>query len=282
MYLARCLEVVGQDVYLWNDPNMSAFDIFDSFKPDVFLSHYQFLTEDQIKYLSRNKNIQCILNVTGVDSPILTNIENAFRENGVNCPFVFTNAHTVLPQPKADKLKVHSILPGVDVFLAHEEIANFKLDVGVIATEPSKEIEEYVSNKDTYHLLKLTVSPERDKNFDIPVNIMSLRSLYSHYKEILFATGMNLVFSQIFYEAIGHADKVTFKLMDEEEELWNKYLLSLFKEEEGDISDVLKGQIFSRHTCVRRAARFCRYLKDSETKSKLEKLDRELMQVRRT
>ena len=32
MYLAKSLELAGQDVYLWQDPNISAFDMFDQFQ----------------------------------------------------------------------------------------------------------------------------------------------------------------------------------------------------------------------------------------------------------
>ena len=35
---------------------MSAFDMFDSFKPDLFISHFQFVNDDCMKYLSQNKH----------------------------------------------------------------------------------------------------------------------------------------------------------------------------------------------------------------------------------
>ena len=273
MYLAKSLELAEQDVYLWQDPNLSTFDVFDQFKPDVFLTHYQFMSDDTIKYLSQNNRIQCVMNITGINDENMEIIEGVVDTNKINCPFVFTNAHNILPLPKAKKIKVNSILPGLDVFLPEEDYPKYKLDLGVIATEINEQIDKYVEDKDTYHLLKLTAQSERDKNFDMPVNIMSLRSLYSRYKEVMFATGMNIIFSQLFYEAITHADRVTFKLQAEEEPVLNEFLTSTFKEEKtDDLGAALKKQVKSRHTCLSRAARFCKFIKNSDAQSKQERL----------
>ena len=277
MYLAKSLELAGQDVYLWQDPNISAFDMFDQFKPDVVLTHYQFLSNDMIKYLSQKRQIQCVLNVTGINNENMGMIDDSFGEKKINCPFVFTNAHNILPTPVAKKIKINSILPGLDIFLPEGDYPEYKLDLGVIATDANEQIDEYVENKDTYHLLKLATAPEKDKNFDMPVNILSLRGMYSRYKEIMFATGMNIIFSQLFYEAIAHSDKVTFKLEKDEEPILDKFLASTFIEEESDnLGAVLKKQIRSRHNCVSRAARFCKFIKNSDAQSKLEKLKGEL------
>ena len=72
---------------------------------------------------------------------------------------------------------------------------------------------------------------------------------------------------------MAHANKVTFKIQEEEQPLLDQFLATTFMEEEtDDLSSALKAQIKSRHTCVGRAARLCKFLKDSETKLKLEKL----------
>jgi K+-sensing histidine kinase KdpD len=84
---------------------------------------------------------------------------------------------------------------------------------------------------------------------------------------------MSIVFSQLFYEAAFHADKVSFKVEDEEQPLFDQFLASVFKEEETEnLSQTLKSQIKSNHTSISRAARLCKFMKDSETKLKLEKM----------
>ena len=117
---------------------------------------------------------------------------------------------------------MESILPGLDVFLPPEVLPEYKLDLGVVALEPNETIDKVVKDKDTYHVMKLTNSNERDKHFDIPVNILNLRSLYSKYKEVTFATPMSIIFSQLFYEATFYADKLSFRL----QKMNSRYLTS--------------------------------------------------------
>ena len=273
MYLARSFEIVGHEVHLWNDPNASVFDTFDQFKPDLFITHFQFINNDCIKYLSQNKDIQLVVNCTGATTDQLKSVAANILENNINCPVLFTNAGAGLKYAKTEKIRMESVLPGLDVFLPPQVLPDYKLDIGVVALEPNETIDKAIKNKDTYHLLKLTTSDERDKNFDMPVNILNLRSLYSKYKEITFATPMSIVFSQLFYEATFYADKVSFKLTEEEQPMFDSFLQQVFKEEQtDDISNALKSQIKSNHTCISRAARLCKFLKDSETKLKLEKI----------
>lgn len=273
MYMAKAFELTGHDVHLWSDSQISTFDIFDSFAPDVFVTHFQFLDPDCIKYLSQNKKIELILNCTGMSADQINMIESTVEENGINCPFVFTNAGHVLPYPRPSKLRMESILPGLDVFLPPQPLPDYNIDLGVIALEPSELLDQQVENRDSYHLMKLTVSGERDKNFDMPVNILSLRGMYDKYDEIMFATPMSIIFSQLFYESVFYSNKVSFKLEEDQQPLFDQFLVSTFKEEETDnISEALKSQIKHKHTCVNRIARLCKFMKDSDTKLKLEKI----------
>ena len=273
MYFCKSFEITGHEAHLWSDASISTFDMFDSFKPDVYLTHFEFLTNDAIKYLSQNKQIQLIVNCTGMTTDKLKILESKVEEGGINCPFLFTNAGAVLPYAKPEKLKMESILPGLDVFLPPQVFPDFKIDLGLVALESSKQIDEYTKGRETHHRLKLTHMSERDKHFDMPVSILSLRGLYDKYNEVMFATPMSIVFSQLFYEAAFHADKVSFKVEDEEQPLFDQFLASVFKEEETDnLSQTLKSQIKSNHTSISRAARLCKFMKDSETKLKLEKM----------
>ena len=58
MYINKCLNECGGQSVLWSDPSVSAFDAFDHSSPDLFITHYKFLTNDVVKYLSQNKKIQ--------------------------------------------------------------------------------------------------------------------------------------------------------------------------------------------------------------------------------
>ena len=63
MYFNQCLTECGVESHLWGDPNVSAFDMFDAINPEIFISHYRFLTNDIIKYIRQNNKIEMILNM---------------------------------------------------------------------------------------------------------------------------------------------------------------------------------------------------------------------------
>ena len=49
MYFNRCLQEGGVDSVLWANGQTSAFDIFDAVRPEIFISHYKFITTDITK-----------------------------------------------------------------------------------------------------------------------------------------------------------------------------------------------------------------------------------------
>ena len=75
MYIERCLLECGQEAQLWANPGLSAFDAFDSSNPDLFITHYSFLTQDIVKYLSSKRNISMALNITGAGKQEIEKIE---------------------------------------------------------------------------------------------------------------------------------------------------------------------------------------------------------------
>ena len=76
MYFNQCLREGGLESHMWADGQISAFDIFDAVKPDIFISHYKFITTDIIKYLKQAKNIPMVLNVTGTNEQEIQQIES--------------------------------------------------------------------------------------------------------------------------------------------------------------------------------------------------------------
>ena len=71
LYLSECLNSVGIETTTWKNQDVSAFDMFDLSNPNLFITHYNLVTNDIIKYLSGHQNIECILNITGASKNIL-------------------------------------------------------------------------------------------------------------------------------------------------------------------------------------------------------------------
>lgn len=52
--LGRAFQAMGHESFIWEDENQSAFDIFDSIKPDIFLGQTYNLNESIIKCIAEN------------------------------------------------------------------------------------------------------------------------------------------------------------------------------------------------------------------------------------
>ena len=275
MYFNGCLSECGLESHLWADPNISAFDIFDSVVPDIFICHYKFLTNDIIKYLSQNKKIQVILNVTGANDDELNIVEQIYEANQIKTPFIFTNQYDFIAHPKPKKIKLVNIMPAADLFLPPSPLPDFEIDLAVISTGLNDIIKAAVKNKDVYHLLLLG---KEDENFDLPVDIKSMTSLYSRYKEIILVDNINIVSSQILFDASLKSRKLSIRVRGEEQEMLDKLLATLFhaEPEAKDAGEIIRNQIKRKHTCFNRTARLTRLLKTEEASRKLQSMSEQL------
>ena len=108
------------DCTMWSN-DISAFDIFDIVKPDIFLTHFSMLGNDSLKYLSENKDISLILNVTSASKEHLRMLDDIIVTNGINCPFIFTNQPSQLQVLSQEKTKLINIMHGADIFLVNQQ-----------------------------------------------------------------------------------------------------------------------------------------------------------------
>ena len=274
MYFTRCLEMCGLQTHLWSDKSVSAFDIFDAVQPDVFLSHYAFLTNDIVKYLTQNKKIKTVLNVTGANEQELVSIEQVFSENKLEVPFVFTNMHDSMYKHKTKRIRMVNILPSVDIFLPLVDLPDFEIDLAVIATDMNELVKNATKSKDTYHLLSLGGD---NKEFDLSANIQLLRGMYGKYKEIVLTSDISVVFSQVLFEAALNANKLSIKVDKKQQPTLDKIFASLFHDDgNDDVGKLIKQQVQRKHTCVNRTARLCKLLKNEEATQKLKKMGEQL------
>lgn len=271
MYFNQCLREGGLESHIWADGQISAFDIFDAVKPDIFISHYKFITTDIIKYLKQAKNIPMVLNVTGTNEQEIQQIESLYSENNIKTPFLFTNSYDSIEKFKPKKLKLVNILPSVDVFLSPIPTIDFQVDLAIIGTKSNNLIDETTKDKQSYHLLSLGVENE---NFDLPVDLKSLGGLYDKYKEMILIDDVNVVSSQIFFEASLKARKLSVKVDQSQQSTLDKIIPTLF--DKGSDSNSIRQQIKKKHTCFNRTARLARFLNNEEVSKKLKSISEQL------
>lgn len=258
MYLNECFIKSGAiNSNIWDTNSASAFDALDSFNPDVLLCHYLTpVLNDIFKYLSENKKIELVLNITGAQQGHVEILENLIQKNAINSPFFVSNLHEKIYTIKSKK-KVLNLLPGVDLFLPKQNIPNFNLKAAILSN--NKDLAQQASQGiSTYHKIGVGV---QDEYFDFTVNASNMKSLYDKYEKIVLASDLSVSFSQLFFDAVYNSKKVVLKTNDEK--ISGEILGDLFdaNEEDEDIATAIKNQIKTKHTCFNRAERLARALK---------------------
>tara|TARA_R110000824_G_scaffold249717_1_gene438617 strand:- start:263 stop:1135 length:873 start_codon:yes stop_codon:yes gene_type:complete len=274
LYLQKCISEAGGTSHLWADNTISAFDMFDSIKPDVFICHFTRVTTDMLKYLSNNKNISIVVNVTGAADEHTQAIEHAFDNNNISCPFFFTNTHKIIVTTNT-KRELKHILPGIDVFLPKLTPPLFNVDTCYIATGKSDLLSECIKedNKESYHLISIGDG----EDFDIKLNIKDLVSFFDKYKVCNLVGSIDFVMSQLFYEVSFRSKGISLRVSAENQDKINKIFKSLFVEEEGkNIGDVVRKQLKNKHNCFNRTSQLVRALRDEELANKIDKMGNSL------
>lgn len=242
----------GIESHLWSPSSMSVFDVFDRFKPNVFVCHYLGVSNEIISYIAQNNDIKLAVNITNIDEQDLSTLEKLLTENKITCSVMFSNNYDFIDQCKPEVFKYEKLLPCADIYFAPSDIPDYKLQAGMIASSQSEELTKLEEKFDSYHKMKIGV--EQDDNFDINTNVIMLASLYSKYEEIVICDSVDVAFSQIFFDAFLKSEKVSVKLPNDQQHFFTKALSEIFKEEEGeDMISKIKNQIKENHTCVNRA-----------------------------
>ena len=274
MYIERCLQECGEESQIWANPQLSAFDAFDSFNPDLFITHYSFLTSDIIKYLSNKQSITVALNITGITEADLQKLEELSQ--GVNLPLLFTNLFET-NSVVSKKIKTISLYPAADIFLPTIPTPEFSIQKCIISVTENDMYEEKLKGVETYH--KFSFNAE-SLGADMALDIASMRSFYPKYDEVLIADDVSFVTSQVLFDGILNAKKVSLQVPESQQETLDKILAELFvsndDQDDKDISEVIKSQVKIKHNCFKRCARLFRSLKAEDVASKMEVISSKL------
>ena len=265
MYIHQCLIKAGEEAVLFT-------------KPDLFISHFKFLTADIVKYLSNNKNISMVLNVTGAQQNELDTLEAMLKDSGINIPLAFTNLYDVTNNLSSKSINLNSLYPAADIFLPTMPTPDYEIETCILSITNNDMVKETVKSQDDYHIASLG-GPEQEEYYDMLLDISSAASFYHKYKKFILADDINVVTSQLLFDSMLRSQEVNMKVPKEQQGLLEKILATIFVEGDSrfhensdDLRAMLKGQIKKRHNCFRRVARLFKLIKHSEISNKLEKI----------
>lgn len=251
LYFHTSFKNVNIDSYLWVDQNISAFDMFDSVQPDLFIASYSYLTEDILKYLSQNPSIKMALSLSGAEESSIEMIKETLLTQGITNVKFFTNDYFL------ESEGVYKIYPAYDVFLQPKE-PDYHLPFSIIAREQTDVLLHHTCNQDVYHVISWADwSEEQQEWADIPTDIKLFSQIVKCYDEIVVINDYDLSSSQLFFQATIQANGFTVLNSDEQMDQKFKDVLSkLFKPEETNqsVAEVVKNQIMTSHTCFNRSS----------------------------
>lgn len=279
MYLHGCFSRIGVAAGLWNSGG-SVFDIMDSNKPEVLVCHYRNMTSDLFKYFARNDRFKCdvVINITGATQAEFDMVEQTVKNAKMSVPFYFSNIPASFQQVASVRSKVVNILPAVDLFLnGTDKGLNFEVEAGIISMNQNELVKQVASKYPTHHKLKLLGAATPDPDFDLPVNIMNLTNLYGRYEKVILADIPEVIFTQLFFEAVHKSKRVLLRTLPEHQDKLDRVLTQLFFDPgtSDGISETVKKQIKLKHTCFSRASRFCQLLGQSDMADQFRKIAEE-------
>ena len=262
-YMNGVLNQAGVNSLFWSDKRISAFDILDSTKPDVFITHYRQMTQDLIKYLPSSK-IQLALNVGGITNNEMKALEGLIESQNIKCQLMFSGD---INPVKPEKIKFEEILPAADIFFPFNPPSKGRrIDYGLVCQNRSDIVENFVKDKDVYHVLG--VAEKQQEGFDLPVNVKTINDITQIYNQVVLAGDIRFVTSQMFYDAVLRANKCSVVTNPSQEEQWDKHLKRLFKVpedgEDANIKEAIRSQVMQKHTAVNRASRLMKLLGNSD------------------
>jgi len=192
MYITETINrISGCSAAYWKN-NISAYDIFDTVKPDVFFTHASFLKKETVEYISSNTNIECVFNVTGLNQDIINNINSLVKDQNINCPLLYTNE---INKTLKSKINLQYIPLGFDPYNPIiSQIPEYKIDLGCYSI--NKEV-KVPSNFSTYHTIGSSQSS------DIKGTILEIPTLCTKYRNFVIYDDSNIV-SQAFYTSLYH------------------------------------------------------------------------------
>lgn len=244
---------------LWSVDNpMSVYDIMDMVKPNVVITHASLVPKDLIIYLSENKHIELILNISGVTQEDLNNIEKIFTQYDVNCNLCFVNygEHYFISK----KFNIVSIYHGVDLFFPTNTNIKYKVDKLYLTNNPNTKIEDNCS----YHTISNNENIKDD--VDMVISVYDLGAIYNNYDQICIESFPNKnIVPQLFFDATYYGKSVKFNFTTEQlQEVCRILKLDNIKDT-NKVKQVLK----EKHTCFNRTKSLLSQLRCTDLVNKL-------------
>ena len=265
-YLSSAINLIkGCSSIIWDNKEHSAYDIFDTFQPDYFLTHISTIYTDALRYMSENKNIKLIVNSTGATKEVIKKVEQMLIDENVQISFFYTNN-----DEEVTNLKKHNMISvpfGADVFLNNKSDTRYSIDTAFFVND---EVNIPHTKPETYH--SISVDKSLQGKADIVLPIFEISSIYTNYNNIVFRYFGNFI-PQLFFDTVFYGKKVQYQLdnLDQQMAVESK-IKKILKLESCEDFESMKNAVRNKHTCLHRAKTILSQLPSHEFISQIDSL----------
>lgn len=228
---------------IWDNKQISAYDILDTIKPDYFITHVNTIFTDVLHYIQENNGPSLIINTTGLPIDHIKEIEKELLSQKIPIAFFYSNSDEQIY--KLSKTNMVCIPLGADIFLQNSG-SDFQIDTCFLINNK----DQIKTNKTTYHNIAIG---EADNNIgDLYLDISELAPLYKNYKEIIFRYYGSML-PQSLFDAIYYGNAVYYDLDDKETQLRvEAKLKKIFGIDDLNDTHKIKNTVRNKHTCLHR------------------------------
>ncbi|NDG28566.1 hypothetical protein EB118_00485 [bacterium] len=206
MYFHQTLIEMDHKSYLCDSSKESVYDIFDRYKPDVYITHGHKISQDVIHYINNNENkIDVLINISAMSNEDVQKLSQFFFANNITSSLFFSYLDSD-NLPKIKDRNIISLCNAADLnLLQRKNTIKFNVDIGVLV-KTKNNIKEYDG---IYHNISNYESLKDDVDFVLPE--LLLAPLYKSYKTIVLRE-FNGYLPQSLFDAIIFDCSVYFDL----------------------------------------------------------------------
>lgn len=235
--------------------NASLFDIFDTIKPDVYITSINTLSKDALLYLQENQNIKLLISIDGLQEDNFINLDRILQSYNVQCHFFFSSRD----KSYSRKHRFVTIRNGADINIKQDLSINYRLNKCIVTQKDNQKVDYKKKYTGAYHVVTSNQSLVATADAYIPITLMP--SVYRMYDEILFVD-IDSDIPQAFFDALYYGNKVYYDITDENiatrvreaiaNIIGNEYILDYNDTNKTDNFVDIKNVIRDKHTALNR------------------------------
>lgn len=243
--------------------DVSFYDFVDEYDPNVYITDANMITKDCVQYLSGNKNIVTVINISDIMMKHIRDLDVIVKDMNINCKFFISNRFNHKELILNTKTAIYKVMECYDEHLDQRkssviESLGFKYPNYVYSDEDNGLITNYPEGVENFH--SISCLHDKESNVDISFGFDMVEKMIKSYEQGIFYLDTHI--PQMFFHSIMSNNLTKFYCNTKEKQAIESVFSKIFATEESmHIDDYAANQenlrktILEKHTSLNRAKR---------------------------